>query len=76
MIFLADDPEAIAERRRNDTTRNRPLLSVGKLRLIQDEACEHAVAICQTLGIPLYIYPPDGAALIACALQRQGIGAK
>src|SRR5271155_3811835 len=59
MIFLADDPDAIAKRRHNDTTRNRPVTSVDDLRLIQEEAQNHAVAICQALGIPLHTFRPD-----------------
>ena len=71
MIFLADHPEAIARRRCNDTARKRPVPSVDGLRLIQEEAREHAATICLALGIPLHVWRPDESALIAYALQQQ-----
>ena len=69
MIFLADDPEAIAKRRREDTARKRPVPSVNDLLLIQEEVQNHAATICRELGIPLYIFGPDQAELIAQKLQ-------
>jgi len=71
MIFLADDPEAITRRRRNDTTRKRPVRSVDNLLRIQEEAESHAATICRELDIPLYIFRPDQSALIAQALLQQ-----
>jgi adenylate kinase len=71
MIFLVDDPDAIATRRRNDTVRKRPLPSIDRLQLIQNQALEHADAICRTLAIPLYVYRPDEVALIARTLEQQ-----
>lgn len=74
MIFLADDPEAIGQRRRNDTSRKRPVLSVDALRLIQEQAEDHAVEICKALGVPLHKFRPDQTALIARALQYSRVG--
>jgi adenylate kinase len=71
MIFLADDPEAIAQRRLNDPARKRPVPRVDKLRLIQEVAREHASAICRTLDIPLHICRPDESTLIVTALYQQ-----
>jgi adenylate kinase len=71
MIFLADDPEAIIHRRRNDATRKRAVLSVDRLRTIQEEAQAHAVTICRAIGVSLQIFRPDQSALIAQTLQRQ-----
>jgi adenylate kinase len=70
MIFLADEPEALAKRRRDDTTRNRPMVTVDNLRLAQEEAKDHAAVICRALSIPLQIFRPDQSALIAEALRR------
>jgi adenylate kinase len=74
MIFLADDPEAINNRRRSDTTRKRPLPSVDRLRIIQEEARVHAVAICRALSVPLHVCHPDEPALIVHALQQERLG--
>lgn len=74
MIFLADDPESIAKRRRNDTARKRPVPSVDGIRLIQEEARAQAITICRELDIPLHIFHPDQTALIAQALQQQQAG--
>jgi adenylate kinase len=71
MIFLADDPEAIGQRRCNDASRKRPVLSVGGLRLIQKEAEDHAAEICRALGIPLHKFRLDQSPLIAQMLQQQ-----
>jgi adenylate kinase len=73
MIFLADEPEAIVQRRRNDTTRNRPVRSIDELRLIQEEAQDHAAAICQSLGIPLHVLRPDQPELIVQTLLQQSV---
>jgi adenylate kinase len=71
MIFLADDPEAIVERRRNDLGRKRPLTGINDLRLIQEEAQRHAAAICRELAVPLHTLHPDQSPLIAQVLQQK-----
>jgi adenylate kinase len=71
MIFLVDAPEAIAQRRRSDPSRKRPVPPVDCLRLIQEEAQSHATAICQALNIPLRRFRPDQSVLIAQTLQEQ-----
>jgi len=71
MIFLADDPEAIAQRRRDDPARKRPVPSVDRLRLVQEEAQQQAVAICLALSVPLQIFRPNQPELIAQALRKQ-----
>jgi adenylate kinase len=71
MIFLADDPETVGRRRLKDTSRKRPVLSVDGLRLLQEEAEGHAVAICGALGIPLHKFRLDQSSLIAQVLQQQ-----
>jgi adenylate kinase len=73
MIFLADDPEAIAKRRRDDPARRRPVPSVDRLRLVQEEAQRHAVAICLALSVPLQIFCPNQPELIAQALRKQPV---
>jgi len=70
MIFISDDPEAIAKRRREDTARKRPVTSVDGLRSIQEEAQNHAAAICRALGVPVHTFRPDQPALIAQTLQQ------
>jgi adenylate kinase len=70
MIFLTDDPKAIAARRRSDMTRQRPLPDVETLRFIQEEARQHAAAICRAIDIPLHIFHPDQSALIVHVLQE------
>lgn len=70
MVFLADDAEAIAHRRRNDVARKRPVPSIDCLRLIQEEAVGHAATICRLLSIPLYKFHTDQLALIAQTLQQ------
>ena len=71
MIFLADDPRCIAERRRDDTSRKRPLLSFERLRHIQDTAREQAAVICRALDVDLHVYRPDEFANVAARLQQQ-----
>ena len=70
MIFLVEDPQVIAERRRNDTARKRPVPSIDDLRTIQETARHHALAICQTLGVQLHVFRPDQSARIVRTLQR------
>jgi adenylate kinase len=72
MIFLEDDPLAIAERRRGDTNRIRPLPDVDKLTQIQNVSREQAAAICHSLGIALLIHRPHQHAAIARALTGDG----
>lgn len=74
MIFLEDDPAAIAERRRHDASRNRPLPSVERLRRVQDAAREQAVAICWELGVPLHVFRPDEFAAVAAILGQGSQG--
>jgi len=76
MIFLADDPGDIVERRRNDTVRKRRLLSIDTMRLIQENAQDHAAAICRTLGKPLHVFRPNQSKLIVQWLQLQCVSAK
>ncbi|MCT8970708.1 ATP-binding protein [Microbaculum marinisediminis] len=70
MVFLADNPSAIAERRRCDESRKRPLESIEEIRRIQEIAQEHAIAICRFLSIELYVYRPDEIAAITAIIQR------
>lgn len=72
MIFLYDDPESIARRRRDDTVRKRPVLTVEELRIIQEEAQGHTATICRMLGIPFHVFRPNQSALIAQTLQQRG----
>lgn len=71
MIFLEDDPKVIAERRRNDANRIRPLPDVGRLGRIQDVAREQAFTICHALGITLHVYHPNQFPIVAAALVGQ-----
>lgn len=71
MIFLTDDPEAIAIRRGHDTERTRPLYAADRLQLIQEEAQIHATTICRNLGVPLYLFRPEQVALISRTLRGQ-----
>jgi adenylate kinase len=73
MIFLADDTEAIADRRRQDPTRRRPVRSAGDLGLIQADARKHATAICRILGVPLHEFRPNEHVAIARLLCELGI---
>jgi adenylate kinase len=73
MMLLVDDPIAIAQRRLNDTSRKRPVPSVDDLRFIQDQAREHAVAICRALGVPLHVFRPDQSMLIVHTLRQQRV---
>jgi adenylate kinase len=70
MIFLIDDPQSIAVRRQKDLTRSRPVLTVERLRLIQEEGADHAAKICSTLGVPLHKFRPDEAELISEVLSN------
>ena len=70
MIFIADNPEAIGHRRRNDIARKRPVPSVDGLRLIQEEAQSHATTICRALNIPLHVFRLNQSSLIAQTLQQ------
>ncbi len=58
MVFLEDEPEEIAQRRRNDATRQRP--STQDLRSVQAEARRQACTITAALNIPLFVHRPAG----------------
>lgn len=58
MVFLEDEPEQIARRRRNDTTRRRP--SAQNLGSVQAEAMQQACTIAAELSIPLFVHHPVG----------------
>ncbi|HEY8264915.1 MAG TPA: AAA family ATPase [Methyloceanibacter sp.] len=73
MIFLEDDPKAIAKRRRSDASRIRPLPNVDRLGQIQDFAREQAFMICHELGVDLLIYRPNQFAAISAALVGQSV---
>jgi adenylate kinase len=59
-LYLEDEPEEIARRRKNDTTRQRPVTATENIGLVQVEAIRHARAIAAALNIPLYIHRPAG----------------
>lgn len=69
MIFLADDPAIILERRRSDHSRKRPLPSIAGLRNIQESALEQATVICGALGVELYVRRPLEMQAVANILQ-------
>ena len=56
MLFLIDEAEAIAQRRRSDNTRKRPLKEAKEISLLQLEAEAQAARICRALGIPIKIF--------------------
>lgn len=56
MAFLTEEPSIVLQRRSGDTTRKRPLVSIERLRAIQDEALNQARHICDALGVSLSIY--------------------
>jgi adenylate kinase len=58
IMFLEDDPEEIARRRRNDSTRQR--LSTEDLGSVQAEAVQQARTIAAALKVPLFIHQPAG----------------
>jgi adenylate kinase len=58
MVFLEDEPEEIARRRRNDTKRQRP--STQDLGSVQAEAIQQACTIAAALSIPLFVHRPAG----------------
>ena len=76
MIFLEDDPTVIAERRRDDANRIRPLATVDRLAQIQKAALEHADAICLTLGIVLHVCRPNQHAAVTKALIDDNLGGR
>lgn len=57
-IFLADHPEAIAQRRAKDVNRNRPIRSPYELAHHQDEALLNAFRATRELNIPLRVITP------------------
>jgi adenylate kinase len=72
MIFLHDDPQEIAKRRANDSSRVRPQKNADDLAKIQTEAINQAELICHTVGKPLYVETPsnvDGVVEILLRLQ-------
>lgn len=58
MIFLEDEPEEIARRRRSDSTRERP--PAEDLGSVQAEAIQHARTIAAELNIRLFVHSPVG----------------
>jgi adenylate kinase len=71
MIFLEDDPAAIADRRRGDASRVRLVPHVDRLSQIQDVARKQALIICRTLNVALYVYHPSQFAAVGAALISQ-----
>jgi adenylate kinase len=55
MLFVADFPKAIAERRSADQSRQRPVTGVDQLKLHQQAALLAAFDVCMHLNIPLTV---------------------
>jgi adenylate kinase len=73
MMFLEDDPKAIAERRRRDASRVRPLPNDDRLGQIQEVARKQAIAICSVLDVALHVCRPNQFTSVAAALLGQDI---
>jgi adenylate kinase len=59
MIFLADDPAAIAARRLADTNRERLIKDAQALQAVQEAAREHAEKICLHLNVAFDVLYPS-----------------
>lgn len=59
IIFLADDPGLIAERRRNDRLRKRPPAKVQDVSALQHEALMQAAVIARQLDIAMSVLKPS-----------------
>lgn len=58
IVFLKDDPEKIAQRRKDDHTRKRPsAIDIGS---VQTSAINQAHFIADSLNVPLFIHRPAG----------------
>lgn len=59
IIFFADNPALIAERRRNDQSRKRPPAKVQDVATLQDSALMQAAVIARQLDIAMSVLKPS-----------------
>jgi len=72
VIFLADKPAEIVQRRQSDTSRDRPIRSVGDIDVHQDVALLNALRICLELQVPLNVVTPAQREHLRCLLMNIG----
>jgi adenylate kinase len=70
MLFLADQPTAIASRRLTDSTRKRPVKNEEELATVQTAALAYAKEICGVLEISMTVVNSAQHQLVANLLSR------
>lgn len=71
IIFVADKPDIIADRRARDHSRNRPARSSDEIRFYQDRALISALSIALDIAVPLHVILPEERLLSMMLKERQ-----